>query len=545
MTMGPDEETHVGPELVAGIEDGVITRTNLQHRVVKGSVTTAIHVIVSTPLAAVATAITARLLKATAYGRVAYLTIAATIAISVTDFGCTYAFTQWGAAAEAKGDRTRTQLLLSSSTGFRVLIQMPLLIVFGLVLLRRDAMWIRETYILSVILTVTAAGANLALSIENRSAALATMAMISNLFVQVAVVIVAWKLRAPAPIWVMRLLVGSVVPLYSIALLDRRYRRAVVRPRLPRGMPAGFWRFAIVIWGAGLVTLLVYSRSEVFVLAYYHRARELGIFALAFGLSQQLTTPVDAMLGPLLPASAALLAAHPDHASRAMMRGLRYSGFLSGAIAAILLPAVYFVVPSIYGGDFAQAKLIFLALGLVSTGQSVSSPVNALLLARRRAKTIFGISGASLIVDGAVAFALIPFIGAWGAAIANACSQVVSGYLFIRAEFKAQESRLRDGVVAARGWMFGVVALGAALVAGQLSPIASPLFKAPLAAIIGALVFLGAIRSTGGLLTADDCSALALALPQRLRPTIDRTSSLVMVRYRPSHRRRLASRSRR
>lgn len=465
-----------------------------------------------------ATAVVARLLQPSAYGYLAYLTVAATIGVAVTDLGLTYALVQWGAAADAAGERERTAFLLSSGTGYRLCIQLPLLAVFGVLLLHGQPAWILEIYLLATVLTAVAGGGTLALSVKNQATSLALLAVIGNVAIQFSVILAAWRLRAPADVWAVRLLAASVVPLWSLAMIDGRYRKAAVIPRLPRGLPAGFWRFSLYMWGAGLVTLLVYSRSEVFVLRLYGQAENLGRFALAFGLSQQLTTPVDAMLGPLLPASAALLSAHPEQARRALVRGLRFSSLLSGAIAATLLPAVFTIIPSVYGRHFAQASSLFLALGLVSTLQSVCNPVNALLLARRRARTILGISGASLMLDGVVALLLVPWIGAWGAVAANAAAQLVSSCLFVRAEFREQAFTLREGLSASRSWFVALVAFVAAIVAATIAPTGIRWIDAPIVAGVGAATYAGLLRLVGGALDSDDQTALLGALPTRLKP---------------------------
>jgi O-antigen/teichoic acid export membrane protein len=520
-----DPVTPPGPvaEPLSGVEDtGVVERAELQRRAVKGSVATALHVALAIPTAAVATAVVARLLQPEAYGQLAYYTIAATIAIAVTDLGLSYALVQWGAAAEANDDRERTAFLLSSGTGYRLLAQLPLLAVFGFVLLRGQ-----PACVLATVLTVAAGGGSLARSVQNRTASLAGLAVVGNIAVQVGVVLAAWKLRAPAQVWAVRLLVAAVVPLWSLAMLDRRYRRAALTPRVPRRMPAGFWRFSLFMWAAGLVTLLVYSRSEVFILKLYDRVEDLGRFALAFGLSQQLTTPVDAMLGPLLPASAALLEAHPDQARRALVRGLRFSSLLSGAIAAVLLPSVYTVVPAVYGERFAQVSSLFLVLGLVSTMQSVCNPANALLLARRRAPTIFGISGGTLVLDMLVALLLVPVMGAWGAVAANASAQALSSYLFVRSELRAQQFGFRAGLAAARSWFLGVAAFLVALGVAVLSPTGVRLVDAVIVAAVGGLTYLGLIRLGHGVLEEDDKAALLGAMPAALRPLCAAFAGLV------------------
>ncbi|MGH9124827.1 MAG: lipopolysaccharide biosynthesis protein [Acidimicrobiales bacterium] len=517
-------------ELFVDKDDEVVKAVDLQHRAVQGSLATAINVVVSTPTAAVGTVIVARLLQPSAYGRLAYLSIALTLTLSASDFGMNAGLVQWGAASAARRDKAATAYLTSSGNGFRLLVQLPVLLVVGLILIRTQPAWVQETFVLAMVMSVATAGATVVMTLQNRTAPLAVLAMISNVVVQVGIVAAAWRWRAPGPVWVVRLAIGVAFAAYPIFLVDRADRRQALWPRLPRKIPDGFWRFALLSWAGGLLVLLVYSRSEVFVLSYYHQSRNLGIFALGFGLSQQLTTPVDAMLGPLLPASAALLSAHPARAERALLRGLRFSSLMCGGIAAMLIPAVYFVVPLVYGSGYHEVAGIFLVLGLISTLQSVSHPINALYTARRRAGVILGVNGATLVVDGAVAVGLIPLLGAWGAVVANSTTQIVSSAWFAFLEFRHYDIRGTTLLLVWRSWFLGAVSLGIALLAGRVSPYGDPIVRAALAAVVGGLAYVLLIRSFGGVLDDDDRAVILRVVPARVRGLLDAVASVVSVR---------------
>jgi O-antigen/teichoic acid export membrane protein len=524
----PEEQPPV--EMFPDKDDDVVKAVDLQHRAVKGSLATAINVVISTPTAALGTVIVARLLQPSGYGRLAYLSIAITLALAASDFGMNSGLVQWGAASEARRDKAGTSYLMSAGTGFRLLVQLPVLVLVGLVLIHNQPAWVQETYVVATVMSVAAAGATVLLTVQNRTAPLAVLAMISNVVVQIGIVAAAWRWRAPGPVWVVRLAIGALFAAYPIFLVERADRRRALRPRLPRKMPEGFWRFALLAWAGGLLILLVYSRSEVFVLGYYHQARNLGIFALGFGLSQQLTTPVDAMLGPLMPASAALLSVHPASAERALLRGLRFSSLMCGGIAAVLIPPVYFVVPLIYGSGYGQVAAIFLVLGLVSTLQSVSHPINALYAARRKAGVVLGVNGATLVIDGVVALGLVPLLGAWGAVVANSTTQIVVSACFAFLEFRHYDIRKSTLVMVGRSWLLGAVALGIALSAGLLSPFGNPIVEAALSAVTGGLAYLVLIRCFGGVLDDADRAVILRVVPIRLRSVLDTLASVVSVR---------------
>ena len=83
--------------------------------------------------------------------------------------------------------------------------------------------------------------------------------------------------------------------------------RAAFKPLRPFRWPPGFSRYSSRVLVAGLVTTLVFSRCEILVLDAYGAAAAAGAFALAAGLASQITAPIDAMLGPLIPAAASLI----------------------------------------------------------------------------------------------------------------------------------------------------------------------------------------------------------------------------------------------
>ena len=158
----------------------------------------------------------------------------------------------------------------------------------------------------------------------------------------------------------------------------------MLQPRLPRSLGKPFWRYSLASWASGLVGLLVFSRSEIFLLQAFNQPEALGLFALAFGLSQQITAPVDAMLHPLTPAVAGLLSEWPERAAQAFERSTRVSALLSGGVAAVVVPTLVFAVPLIYGDAFESAAWLFVPLALVSAFQSVNNPVLAFVNARQR-----------------------------------------------------------------------------------------------------------------------------------------------------------------
>jgi O-antigen/teichoic acid export membrane protein len=493
-----------------------LTRRELQDRAVRGSLWTLINVALTLPLGIVANALTARVLGPAEYGQLAFLLAAFTIALPLTELGFGQALAQWGAASEMQGDRATTELLLRSRMGFVVMVQLPLLSAVGMLVLIGEPSWVRGVLLAVTVVLLVGGGAQAVLLLQNRTAAMAKIALAVGIAVQAGVVGAALITGNAASVWAARLVLGAFAPVIAAGLISRRLLRLVLRPRLPRGLPPGFWRFALLAWVAGASALLVYSRSEVFVLRVLGQSAELGFFAVAFGLSQQLTLPLDSLLAPLFPANAALSAGHPEHVREAFFRSLRFFALLAGGLLA-LAPAVCFLTPIAFGRDFSRSATLFVPLALASTLQSVSSPFTVLVFARRRGSVLAVAFVAGLAVDIGLAVWLIPSHGAWGAVIANIAGQVTAIAVLTRSEIAAQGATVREIARAARPWGLAVVSLVPGFLLGQAGRATLPAAAVPLAAAAGLGSFTLLLKLAGPSLTGPDADALTGLLPARLQ----------------------------
>ena len=358
-----------------------LSAVEIQGRAVKGSIWTAINTLAFLPMAFIANAIIARNLGVANYGRLAFLTAIFALVLPLTNFGFTTAFLQRGSRAEATGERAAAGDLLERSLGFHMFVQMPLLLAVVVVLTYREGAFEISALVATVLLSCVLSGGALSITIENRTAAGAKIAIVTNTVAQLAAVIAALVTSSAPAVWAARTVVPAAALIANFAFLDATRRRQVLRPRAPR-FGHSFWRFALLSWVAGLLGLLVFSRSEIFILEAFHKHAALGWFAVAFGLSWQMTAPVDALLLPLLPAISGLLASWPDRAQAAFERSTRISAVASGAVAAVVVPMLVFAIPLVYGASFGRASWLFLPLALVSMLQSVNNPVTAFVNAR-------------------------------------------------------------------------------------------------------------------------------------------------------------------
>lgn len=506
--------------------EGGLSGAELQRRAITGSVWTAVHTIVSVPVAFVANAVVARVLGPSDYGELAFLTLVLSLLVILANAGFSDGVVQWGAGAEAKGDRRHADELLRKSLGFQVLFQMPLLVGAVVILARDEPLWVNAALVVSVTLPAIFSSAVLALTIENRTAAGARLAMAGNVVLQASLVVAAVSTHSAAAVWTTRSVAASVLWPVSLFLLSEARRRVVLRPSYPSALPSGFWRFALLTWIAGILGTLVFNRSEIFLLRALSDPVALGQFALAFGVATQIKAPVDALLGPLVPAVSGLLSAAAETATRALDRALRFASLLGGAILGAVLPPLYFLMPVIYGSSFEPAADLLLPLAAITCLQASLNPIMAFLLARRQSGLMLRVYLLALAADVIVAVATIPPLGAWGAVLANAAAQIVAFALLASAEARAHGRTT--------WWVFRrTKALAAGTAAGAIAValpalVASTWLAAAASLALGLPLYLAATRVLSAGLRESDWAALGDALP-RFQPLVGRISRLATI----------------
>lgn len=496
---------------------------DLQRRAVRGSLWTAVHTVVSVPLAFLANAVVARVLGPADYGELAFLTLALGLAVQVTQAGFSVGVVQWGAAAEARGDKVAAEGLLRRSMGFHVLVQMPLLVV-AVVVLARDQSWlVHGALLLSVALPAVLSSSTLSLTIENKSAGAAKIAIVSNVVMQASIAVTAVLNGTAAGVWATRSVAASLLLPLNFLLLDKLRRKAVLRLRLPVHLPQGYWRFCAFAWVGGLVGTLVFSRSEVLLLSWLTTPEAVGLFALAYGVSAQITAPVDAVVGPLVPAVAGLLSSHPESAKVAMLRAVRFAALLAGGVTAVALPLFYVAMPLIYGPNYVAAAPLFLVLGAASCFQSICNPVVVFTQGRRRTDVILAWSAVALAVNVGVAFALIPPYGVWGATVANSAGLGTFFVLALRHELRAQGLAAPDFLQAAASWLVALFAAVLAVVVSWVIPLPT-LLVAIIVSLAGGMAYAAGLWLTNTGLARADVDAVMGALPSGmasvLRPAV-------------------------
>lgn len=492
---------------------------------------TAVQAVIGLPLAFGVNLVVARTLGPHGYGLVASYIAAYALILAVLNGGISDATIQWGAAAHARGDRAQLLEICRRCAGFHILVEGPLGAIAAAVMLRNESAWVQIVGAASVAVTMVVGTTVVLMTAMSMNAPLAKLNLVVGVALQLSVVTAAVQTHAAGPTWVARVAVSALVPIGALVIAPRDILRASFSPLLPHRWPDGFAGYSVRTLIAGLVASLVFSRSEVLVLDGYGKAAAAGVFALAAGLAGQITAPVDAMLGPLIPAAASLVAVGRERAAHAILRGMRLSGLITMPILATTVPAVAVLTPVIYGDRFGVTGALFISLGVVSCLQSVLHPVTAFLAALRRPLLVLGINGAALAVDLILVLILAPVIGASGAVVGNSAGQLVS----LAAASWVLRRHLQVGVRAsaeallpfalASAWVTCIATAGV-IARNETVNIATATLLAVALALVGSLAV---IRTCGGLVTEQDLAAVDAGFPRgaQLRSRLARRLGVV------------------
>lgn len=486
----------------------------LQSRAVNGMAWTLIHVVVSLPIAFGVNLLVARELGPVGYGRLAFLTTVITLLGSVAALGLTSAMIQFGTSAHTQGRPHAVEAILRRAQGFRLLVVAPIVSIVVVLLVDVPTPLLALAIVFGIWFPNALDGAHIALQIENRTATEARYSLLVSLVTQAAVVLsVLWLATADA-VWAARTVVAGGAVVLTLIPVSRRYRKAVLRPRAPVGFPHGFWRFAIPTGLSALLGAVALDRFEVVFLELWSTPREIGLYALAFGLAAHLMAPAHVLTGPLLPALSGLHAVAHGRLAEAFHRAVRTSSVISALLTAIVLPPLVLLVPTLYGSDFDPAAPMLLVMGAAAAAAVLSGPLSAFVLARRAGRAILLVNLAALVVSVVACTALIPWFGAWGAVVANVTVVTSRTAILFVLEARALDQAVLPSARAALPVLLGAVA--AVLGAGVAGRLDQPLLLALVVSVtVAAPVLAMLLRMTRTGLAPRDRDAIAGVVPAR------------------------------
>jgi len=426
----------------------------LGERAVRGSLWSLTATFVLLPVNLLAGIVLARLLGPADFGQFVVLITFLAVVGPFVDLGFGASLLQWAGAAAGRGDRRAIDRLFNQNLGMQLLVPLPITMLGGLFILRDSSAPVVSAFVMTGLLGVLVGSGLARLAVENRTAALAKLGLIGGLLSNGVAVGLAFAGGEPETLWVARSSAALLPALPLLWLLSSSERRALLRPRLPARMPSGFWPFARGAWVAAGLGALVGTRSEVFVLELNGLDAAVGVFAVAFGLATQLTSPLDIMQGSFGPAATALAGRRPGSLGDVMMPALRLFGLGSGLVLAGST-VVISLVPVVYGPEYAQVPVLLVPLLVASCLQTALAPYSALAVVRRRRRLLPWVQAATATADLGLAFLLTPLVGIWGAVVGSCAGLVLINLLF--AFFELRSWRQVAAVVLRSGLLEGLL----------------------------------------------------------------------------------------
>jgi O-antigen/teichoic acid export membrane protein len=453
-------------DTVSGAYQGLLKRD-----LIRGSLWTLFSASVMVPTAFAANLVLAHQLHPAGLGRLATYVVAFTLVTTVINLGVSDATVQWLAEARALGAFDAEHWLIRRCAGYHSYIEGPIVAGLAFVLLHSAGWPAASIAAAAVWLTQIAGTSSVILTATARNAVVAKLTLATAMAVQVVIVSAAVARHSASFTYAAQLTAASLAPAACLFAISRGERQGVMRPTLRGRNPPGFNRYGVSACAGGLVSGLVFGRSELFVLQANGRLLAAGLFAVATGISSQITIPMDALMGPMVPTAAGLVAAAPGRALPVLQRALRISSLLGALTAAVVVPAGYVLIPYAFGSSFTAAQGGFVALALASCLQSVIVPVSAFAFATRSAAAVLRADLACLILDAVLAFSLIPMIGLAGAVTASASAQILSLLLLVRVVVRRMNISVIDVVSATRSFWWGPIGALIAVLAVAFAPL--------------------------------------------------------------------------
>ncbi|MEN6449996.1 MAG: polysaccharide biosynthesis C-terminal domain-containing protein, partial [Thermoguttaceae bacterium] len=207
-------------------------------------------------------------------------------------------------------------------------------------------------------------------------------------------------------------LAGAVVPAACSGLMLRGFgRRVAIEP----GLRWRACRFAFNTWLAMLVSMIVWSRSEVFFLERYWGVHEVALFTVALTMAVAVQQVAQLFSGVFLPHFSGLAGA----GRQALMQ--RHYAMATKFMALMVFPLSLggaavcpALVPILFGPTFAVTIPNAMVL-TVTAALSFSLIGSALIYAKERSGFIAIGGGAGALLSIAASLLVIPQHGVWGA----------------------------------------------------------------------------------------------------------------------------------
>lgn len=212
----------------------------------------------------------------------------------------------------------------------------------------------------------------------------------------------------------------------GVALLRRRLRHAL--GLAPRARRPRLWRDLVVVGAPMMAANLILQLTNQIPLWFLSATRpieEVALFGFAFRLMVAVSVVFAIGAQAALPEIARLLAAGEKAQLQRLLR--RTNLVILAATTLLALPFLLvpgLVVTTLFGQAYAAAAAPLAILALAELAQAAAGPAQVVLSMAKRERTFLLVSALTCLAVPLLCLALVPSLGATGAAIATATASV-------------------------------------------------------------------------------------------------------------------------
>jgi O-antigen/teichoic acid export membrane protein len=221
----------------------------------------------------------------------------------------------------------------------------------------------------------------------------------------------------------------TLVNLVWTQRLAARLRAELPGPEpIPTDRRREFARFMRASLFFTVVEFVVLSRSEVVFLQHYSGAVQVGFYSVAFAAAAAAARVPEMVTRVAMPAVATLHGAGEHERIRSgFWRATRVLAVICPTLVAVAAVLGTDLLGIVYGSEFHPAKPVLAILLLPSILMPIAGMADAILWIFGRIRYLVIWGSIAVVVDLALAFALIPAFDAIGAGVVNIVSQLVAG----------------------------------------------------------------------------------------------------------------------
>ena len=373
----------------------------------------------------------ARTLGPSKMGYIIYVSWIATIASSLGSVGIPATTRKYMAEFLGKGDRSTARFIYFRTFALQAVLSTVVTLIAAAWVLHdappeyRIASVLLILSILPAMVNFISAQANVASETLSANLAGSAVSTILFFFLTILAVVLHWGVTGIAAAMFSMRLVDCIVRLIPTQRRIRAWESDHVN--LPADLRPRMMRFAFQAVVAILVSLIVWDRSELFLLKRLSSdIRQIAYYSVAFSLAERL------LIFPSVFASASgasILAQYGRDRSRlpAMTAAsVRYLGLTSLPIHIIAVALAGPALLTLYGDKYVGAIVVATAAPILCLPKAFLGPIQSLFEGTDEQKYFLITTIIASFVDIGVAWYLIPGYGALGACLGSGAAQVVA-----------------------------------------------------------------------------------------------------------------------